>query len=267
LVALGRLAKRIRFHHVRVLTFERRDTKHMSGSLTAMADYSQPHFWLSVLEIIWINVLLSGDNAIVIALACRGLQPKQRMWGMIAGTAVAVAMRLCFAGIVAQLMALPYLKIVGALALLWIGYNLLAPSADETEAGPDAGESLLRAVKIIALADIVMSLDNVIAVAAAANGNFLLLTLGLGISIPAIVAGATIMMAVLNYFPLLVWAGAGLLGWIAGKLAASDPILADAAAPLAETATSEVELTSSLVGAAGVVTAGAIRRLWTLRRA
>jgi YjbE family integral membrane protein len=232
-----------------------------------MADYSQPHFWLSVLEIIWINVLLSGDNAIVIALACRGLQPKQRMWGMIVGTGVAVAMRLAFAGIVAQLMALPYLKIVGALALLWIGYNLLAPSDDEAEAGPDAGGSLLRAVKIIALADIVMSLDNVIAVAAAANGNFLLLALGLGISIPAIVAGATIMMAILNYFPLLVWAGAGLLGWIAGKLVASDPIVVESTTSLGEASTGELEFTSSLAGAAGVIAAGMIRRFWITARA
>jgi YjbE family integral membrane protein len=239
----------------------------MNGSVGGLAEYMEPHFWLSVLEIIWINVLLSGDNAIVIALACRSLPPKQRTWGMVLGTVVAVVMRLAFAGIVAHLMRFPYLKIVGGVALLWIAYKLLAPEENAAESDIDPSGSLLRAIKIIALADIVMSLDNVIAVAAAANGSFMLLVLGLGISIPLIVAGATIMMAILNYFPMLMWAGAALLGWIAGKLLASDPAVIDNAASLGDLPMSEIELSSSVVGAIGVVAAGLMRRYWTAARA
>src|SRR5689334_5541264 len=151
--------------------------------MNAIADglqaYTQAQFWISVMEIIWINVLLSGDNAIVIALACRSLPPRQRLGGMIIGTAVALAMRLAFASIVSTLMLLPYVKIVGGLALLWIAVKLLTPEESDVDSTPADG--LWRAVKIIALADIVMSLDNVIAVAAAANGNYALLEFGLGI--------------------------------------------------------------------------------------
>ncbi len=188
-------------------------------------EMQQPAFWVAVGKIIWINVLLSGDNALVIALACRGLAPQQRLWGMIFGAAAAVVLRIIFTGIVATLMALPYLKLVGGLALLVIAAKLLVPE-DEDEDGVKSASHLWAAVQIVVVADIVMSLDNVIAVAAAANGSVPLLVLGLAISIPLIVAGAALIMALLNRLPILVWAGAALLGWIAGDVIATDPAVA-----------------------------------------
>jgi YjbE family integral membrane protein len=184
-------------------------------------EMQQPAFWLAVGKIIWINVLLSGDNALVIALACRGLQPKQRLWGMILGAAAAVVLRIIFTGIVATLMALPWLKLVGGLALIVIAAKLLVPEDEDDDVR--SASHLWAAVQIVVIADIVMSLDNVIAVAAAANGSVPLLVLGLAISIPLIVAGAALIMALLNRLPVLVWAGAALLGWIAGDVIATDP--------------------------------------------
>jgi YjbE family integral membrane protein len=188
-------------------------------------EMQQPTFWVAVGKIIWINVLLSGDNALVIALACRGLAPQQRLWGMIFGAAAAVILRIIFTGIVATLMALPYLKLVGGLALLVIAAKLLVPE-DEDEDGVQSASHLWAAIQIVVVADIVMSLDNVIAVAAAANGSVPLLVLGLAISIPLIVAGAALIMALLTRLPILVWAGAALLGWIAGDVIATDPAVA-----------------------------------------
>jgi YjbE family integral membrane protein len=184
-------------------------------------DVQQPAFWLAVGKIIWINVLLSGDNALVIAMACRGLAPRQRLWGMVIGAGIAVVLLIAFTGIVATLMALPYLKLVGGLALLVIAARLLVPE----DQGDDvtAGTSLWHAIRIVVIADIVMSLDNVIAVAAAANGQLSLLILGLAISIPMIIAGAALIMMVLDRFPILVWLGATLLGWIAGDVIETDP--------------------------------------------
>ena len=187
-------------------------------------EMQQPAFWLAVGKIIWINVLLSGDNALVIALACRGLQPKQRLWGMILGAAAAVILRIIFTGIVVTLMELPYLKLVGGVALLVIAAKLLVPEQEDEE-GVESASHLWAAVQLVAIADIVMSLDNVIAVAAAANGSVPLLVLGLAISVPLIVAGAALIMALLTRLPALVWAGAGLLGWIAGEVMATDPVV------------------------------------------
>src|SRR5258708_5984577 len=180
-----------------------------------------PVFWLAVGKIIWINVLLSGDNALVIAMACRGLAGRQRVWGMVIGAGIAVLLLIAFTGIVARLMLLPYLKLVGGLALLVIAARLLVPE-DEGN-GVAAGTSLWHAIRIVVIADIVMSLDNVIAVAAAANGQLSLLILGLAISIPMIIAGAALIMLVLDRFPILIWLGATLLGWIAGEVIATDP--------------------------------------------
>ncbi len=186
------------------------------------AEMLQAAFWVAVGKIIWINVLLSGDNALVIALACRGLAPRQRLWGMIFGAGAAVILRIIFTGIVASLMELSYLKLVGGLALLVIAAKLLVPEQEDEE-GVESASHLWAAIQIVVVADIVMSLDNVIAVAAAANGSFPLLILGLAISIPLIVAGAALIMALLNRLPILVWAGAALLGWIAGDVIATDP--------------------------------------------
>ena len=184
-------------------------------------DMQTPAFWFAVGKIIWINVLLSGDNALVIAMACRGLHGRHRLWGMIIGAGIAVVLLIAFTGIVATLMALPYLKLVGGLALLFIAAKLLVPEDEGDEIA--AGTTLWHAIRIVVIADIVMSLDNVIAVAAAANGQFSLLILGLAISIPMIIAGAALIMLVLDRFPILIWLGAILLGWIAGDVIESDP--------------------------------------------
>jgi len=181
-------------------------------------------FWIALLQIMWINVLLSGDNAVVIAMACRGLPPRQRFWGMVLGAGVAVLLRIVFTGIVASLMTLPYLKLVGGLALFYIAVKLLLPE-DQDESEVEAVEHLWRAIRIVAVADIIMSLDNVIAIAAAAKGNTALLVIGLAISIPLIVAGAALIMSLLDRFPILVWAGAALLGWIVGDVIATDPAI------------------------------------------
>lgn len=213
---------------------------------------TQPQFWISVLQIIWINVLLSGDNAIVIALACRTLPAKQRLYGMVLGTGVALLLRLAFAGIVSTLMLLPYVKIAGGFALLWIAVKLLTPN-EESGDGTHSSDSLWRAVKLIAVADVVMSLDNVIAVAAAADGSMALLVFGLGISIPAIVAGANVIMAMLNYFPLIIWGGAGLLGWIGGDVIASDPVVTEFASGFGASMPAKVKLVCAVVGMVGTV--------------
>jgi YjbE family integral membrane protein len=188
------------------------------------SEMRQPAFWVAVSKIIWINILLSGDNALVIALACRGLAPRQRLWGMIIGAGAAVVLRIIFTGIVATLMELPYLKLAGGLALLVIAAKLLVPEKEDEE-GVQSASHLWAAVQIVVVADIVMSLDNVIAVAAAANGSVPLLILGLAISVPLIVAGAALIMTLLNRLPILVWAGAALLGWIAGAVMATDRVV------------------------------------------
>jgi YjbE family integral membrane protein len=198
------------------------DPANVGGFFTQIrTDVQTPAFWLAVGKIIWINVLLSGDNALVIAMACRGLAPRQRLWGMVIGAGIAVVLLIAFTGIVAKLMVLPYLKLVGGLALLVIAAKLLVPEEDGDEV--TAGTSLWHAIRIVVIADIVMSLDNVIAVAAAANGQLSLLILGLAVSIPMIVAGAALIMMVLDRLPILIWLGALLLGWIAGDVIATDP--------------------------------------------
>lgn len=248
------------------------------------ADLQKPSFWLAVGKIIWINVLLSGDNALVIALACRGLPPRQRLWGMAIGAGIAVVLLITFTAVVATLMALPYLKLAGGLALIVIAARLLVPEDEDSLI--TAGTSLWHAVRIVVVADIVMSLDNVIAVAAAANGQLPLLILGLAISIPMIIAGAALIMLVLDRFPILVWLGATLLGWIAGDVIATDPAvqpwlmqLLDGQISLNLDATSAIfgvaphvsldgdlaEYACSILGAITVLTVGSIWRKRKLR--
>jgi YjbE family integral membrane protein len=231
----------------------------MADFLTGLGMNMQPQFWTSVVEIIWINVLLSGDNAIVIALACRGLAPKQRLAGMVLGTVTALLLRVVFTSIVVTLMFVPYLKIAGGAALFWISLKLLAPSVESGNSAAPS-DSLLRAVTVIAIADIVMSLDNVIAVAAAVKGNFALLMFGLGISVPAIVGGAAIITAILKYFPLIIWAGAALLGWLAGDMIATDPVVVDGVGSLGPAAHEQIQLACSIVCAAGTLVGGLLVR-------
>jgi YjbE family integral membrane protein len=187
---------------------------------------AHPTFWLAALQIMGINILLSGDNAVVIAMAVRDLPPKERFWGMILGAGAAAILLILFTGIVATLMELPYLKLVGGLALFWVAVKLVAPQAHDAEDTPEAVEDLWRAVRVVVVANIVMSLDNVIAVAAAAKGNYVLLGLGLAVSIPVVIAGSALFLAIIERFPLVVWAGGALLGWIAGGLLPEDPALA-----------------------------------------
>ena len=193
-------------------------------------------------------------------MACRGLRPRQRLWGMILGAGVAVLLRIVFTVFVAALMLLPWLKIVGGLALFYIAAKLLVPEeADENET--EATEHLWRAVKIVAIADIIMSLDNVIAIAAAAKGNMALLVIGLAVSIPLIVAGAAVIMALLDRFPILVWAGAALLGWIVGEVIATDPVIERYLEPrLGAEGFHYVVLFAALLGAILVLIVGALWR-------
>jgi YjbE family integral membrane protein len=183
---------------------------------------AQPHFWLATIQIILINILLSGDNAVVIALACRKLPPRERRFGMIIGAGVASVLLIVFTAVIAFLMHLPYLRFVGGCLLFWIAVKLLIPDEEHAEGTVEAVEDLWRAVRIVVIADIAMSLDNVVAVAAAAKGSFALLLLGLCVSIPVVIAAAALIMALLDRFPILVWAGAALLGWIAGGMLVSD---------------------------------------------
>jgi YjbE family integral membrane protein len=229
----------------------------------------QPAFWIAVLQIIWIDLLLSGDNAVVIALACRRLPPKQRIWGVVLGTVVAIALRVIFAGVVTTLMQVPYLKIVGGALLLWIAVKLLNPEENGKCNEIEAVDKLWRAIRIVAIADLVMSLDNVIAIAAVAERfeaphSYALLMFGLAVSIPLIMAGAALVMALLDRFPIVVWAGAALLGWIAGEIIAKDPLFTAALDPAsAHTAA----IVGATLGALFVVGVGLLRRRWLRRSA
>jgi YjbE family integral membrane protein len=177
---------------------------------------------IALLQIIWIDLLLSGDNAVVIALACRSLPARQRRLGIVLGTATAIVLRILFALVITQLMAVPFLRLVGGILLLWIAVKLVR-GEDETEAHVTESETLWQAVRTIAIADAVMSLDNVLAISAAAHGNVWLFIFGLLFSIPLIIVGSTMIMAIIARFPLFVWGGAALLGWIAGQMIVTDP--------------------------------------------
>ncbi|WP_024277269.1 TerC family protein [Xanthobacter sp. 126] len=222
-----------------------------------------PVLWLALLQIIWINVLLSGDNAVVIALACRSLPEKVRRTGIILGAGVAVGLRIIFTGIVATLLALPWLKLVGSLALMWIAVDLASPDEGGEEA-IQSSDNLWKAVGTVAVADIVMSLDNVVAVAAIADGDWFLLVFGLAISIPLIIAGSSLVMALINRFPLLVWAGAALLGWVAGDMLLGDVAIIER---LGEETTHHLHRIVSAGGAALVVGLALALRWYKGRRA
>jgi YjbE family integral membrane protein len=224
----------------------------------------EPGFWLAVVQIIWIDILLSGDNAVVIALACRKLPLSQRMWGIVLGTLVAITLRVAFTGVVTQLMTMPYVKLVGGALLFWIAVKLLGGEENCRTGEIEAVDNLWHAIRIVAIADVVMSLDNIIAVAAAARGSYALLMFGLAVSIPLIMAGAALVIALLERFPVIIWAGAALLGWIAGEIIASDPLFAQDLDP---TTAHSVRLAGATVGALLVLFIGMLRRRWTRRSA
>jgi len=203
-----------------------------------LQDFTHGPFWIAVLQIIFVNVILSGDNAVVIAMACLTLPPKQRLWGMILGAGVAVLLRVIFTLVIAQAMTFPYLKLIGGLLLFYVAIKLVTEDADGEDEAVQGAHTLWRAVRIVAIADIVMSLDNVIAIAASAERaaaqvdlanaaaiKASLIIFGLATSVPLIVAGSAILMALLERYRVLVWGGGALLGWIAGDVMTADSAL------------------------------------------
>jgi YjbE family integral membrane protein len=192
--------------------------------------FSGPAFWAALLSIIIANILLSGDNAVVIALASRNLPPHQQKKAIFWGSAAAIILRVVLTITAVQLLSLPYLKIVGAILLVYIGVQLLADSDDEAEM--DGHSNIWGAIRTILVADLVMSLDNVIAVAAAAQKGpeetrLALLIIGLGLSIPLIIFGSTMLLKVMDRFPVIITLGAGLLGLLAGGMLVEDPAIKD----------------------------------------
>ena len=181
-------------------------------------------FWIGLVKIVWINIILSGDNAVVIALAARSLPPAQQKKAVMFGSGAAVVLRIVLTIVAAKLLELSFLQIIGGCLLLWIGYQLL--TGDEDEGGESKGTgSMLAAIRTILIADLVMSLDNVIAVAATAQGNMVLLILGLAISIPLVIFGSTLMIKLMDRFPVIVTLGAALIGWVGGETIANDNVL------------------------------------------
>ena len=223
-----------------------------------------PGFWLAVMQIIWIDILLSGDNAVVIAMACRQLPPQQRVWGIALGTLVAIGLRIVFTGLVTTLMTMAYVKLIGGVLLIWIAIKLLGGEEDNNNENITPSANLWHAIRIIVIADAVMSLDNVIAIAMAARGNYALLMFGLAVSIPMIMAGAALIISLLERYPIIVWAGAALLGWIAGEIIAKDPLIMGNVDPAhAHT----VWLVGATLGALFVIGVGLGRRRWRRRTA
>ena len=190
-------------------------------------DFGTPQFWLAGLEIIVINILLSGDNAVVIALACRNLPPRQRRWGVFWGAVGAIVLRIILTFFAVSLLQLSYLKIVGGVLLLWIGIKLIAEEDSEEGHDVKASDKMFSAIRTVVIADLVMSIDNVLGVAAAARGSLLLLIFGLVVSVPLVIGGAQIIMRLIERFPVLIVAGGGLLGFVAGELIVDDSAIAD----------------------------------------
>jgi YjbE family integral membrane protein len=184
-----------------------------------------PAFWIAVLQIIAIDIVLGGDNAVVIALASRRLPPKQRNLAIFWGVFGAIGLRVILIFFALYLLAIPYLKVVGAVLLLWIGVKLLLPEPQEGGHHIDASTSLVGAIKTIVVADAVMSLDNVIAIAGAAKGSLGLVVFGLVVSVPIIVWGSKLVLKLMDRFPIIITAGGALLGWIAGDMIATDVAL------------------------------------------
>ncbi|MGE5537866.1 MAG: TerC family protein [Gemmatimonas sp.] len=212
-----------------------------------------PHFWAALGSIIVVNIILSGDNAVVIALASRNLPKHHRNRAVVLGSAGAIVLRIIFCIFVATLMAIPYLKLLGSALLLWIGVKLLVPEeGQDEEDGTEAPSSMWAAIRTIIIADAVMSLDNAIAIAAAAKNDYLLITLGLLISIPLIIFGSQLILKIMGRFPIIITAGAGLIGWIAGDVGVTDPAAHDLVAPYGDW----IHYAAKIIGAAFVIVLG-----------
>ena len=225
-------------------------------------DIASHAFWIALGQIMVANILLSGDNAVVIALAARSLPPEQQKRAIFIGSAAAIIMRIVLTLVAAQLLQMPWLKLIGAALLLYIGVTLLLPE-DEEEGGEHSEKkaSMAAAIRTILIADLVMSLDNVIAVAAAAKGDTTLLIIGLAISIPLVIFGSTLLLKVIERFPIIVWLGAALLGFIAGEIALTDPAISGWVQAQAEslgTTAHSLERIVGIIGAALVTATGYI---------
>jgi len=183
-------------------------------------------FWTGLLAIIWVNIILSGDNAVVIALAARSLPPRQQTQAVIWGAGAAVVLRIILTIVAVELLRLPWLRLIGGVLLFWIAVKLLVPE-DGGDDGVESSDNLWSAIKTILIADLVMSLDNVIAVAAVAKDSFVLLILGLAISIPLVIFGATMLMKIMGRWPIIVSVGAALIGYVAGEMLVTDPVVKD----------------------------------------
>lgn len=207
-------------------------------------------FWIGLLKIVWINIILSGDNAVVIALAARSLPAGQQKKAVFFGSGAAVVLRIALTVVAAKLMEMSFLQIVGGLLLLWIGVQLLMDEEDAEEGATGTG-SLMAAIRTILIADLIMSLDNVIAVAAAAKGDMVLLILGLAISIPMVIFGSTLMIRLMERFPVIITMGAALIGWVGGETIVSDAALRPFAA-----ANPWLHYTGAVVGAIMVIGLG-----------
>ncbi len=187
-----------------------------------MPDLSSSAFWIAVLQIIAIDIMLGGDNAVVIALACRKLPTEQRNKGIFWGVVGAIGLRVVMIFFALQLLAVPYLKMVGGVLLFWIGIKLMLPEHEDEHSEIDGGTTLMAAIKTIVVADAVMSLDNVIAVAGASHGSMVLVTFGILVSIPIVVWGSKLVLTLMDRFPIVITLGAGLLGWIGGGMLLTD---------------------------------------------
>jgi YjbE family integral membrane protein len=216
-----------------------------------MAEVMTPQFWAALMAIIGVNIVLSGDNAVVIALAARSLPPVQQKKAIFWGSAAAIVMRIILTIVALELLKLPYLKLIGAALLLWIALQLLLPEDEDGDGSPVAG-GLAAAIRTILIADLVMSLDNVIGVAAAAKGSILLLVLGLAISIPLVIFGSTMLLKLMERFPVIITLGAGLLGWVAGDMAVTDPAIKD----WVDANAAWLHTVAPAIGAIGVVAVG-----------
>jgi len=186
-----------------------------------------PAFWIRLLEIGFLNLLLSGDNAVLIALAVRSLPRRQRVLGQIWGTVGAVVLRLAFVGVVSRLLELAFLRVAGGLVLLWIAYKLVQPEGGEPETGRH-GRSFWHAVWLILVADVTMSLDNVLAIAGAARGDMILVAVGIAMSVPIVIVGSGVLAALMNRYPAIIWVGGGVLGFVAGEMLLDDPVVVHA---------------------------------------
>jgi YjbE family integral membrane protein len=230
-----------------------------------IGELAHASFWGAALEIVLVDLLLSGDNAVIIAMACRRLPRRQRKWGLVIGAGVSVMLLVIFAGVLSRLMQLPYFRLIGGLALIFIAARLLVIEQRE-ENEIEAAAHLWRAVWTVFLADLVMSFDNILAVVQVARGDLMLLAVGLAVSIPIVIAGAALVTELLDRVPLLIWVGSALLGWVAGQTIISDTAVGGL---VVDTGKSQrnLEWIAGVAGALLVIMIGALWRRWRFANA